>query len=186
MGQIQNSILNSIGSVQQMIQLYKLSDVYARQQEKDANERAEKAAQENYEKLKQEYEKGKTVEEIQAKIKSEPFSKGENDAYKKEYNKFYDNTYKDNNSRKKALVKEKQDVTNLIRNFPGDPSDLANSLEYKNLVRKRQWLENKDFNYLFKGGSGGGKKKAQKSPQEQADTNENIAKAKDTIKGGNQ
>lgn len=184
MGQIQNAVLNTLGSVQQMVQLYKLTDTYAEQQENRANQRAEKAAQQKYEDLKKEYEKGKTVEEIKAKIKSEPFSKEEIDAYKKEYNKFYDNTYKDNGSRKKALTKEKGDITTLINNYPGDASDLANSLEYKNLVRKRQWLENEDFDYLFKGRSGGGKEKAQKSPQEQADTNGNIARAKKAAKGG--
>lgn len=184
MGQIQNAVLNTLGSVQQMVQLYKLTDAYAEQQENNANEKAEKAARQKYEDLKKEYEKGKTVEEIQAKIKSEPFSKEENDAYKKEYNKFYDNTYKDNNSRRNALTKEKGDITKLIRNYPGDASDLANNLEYKNLVRKRQWLENEDFDYLFKSRSGGDKKKAQKSPQEQADTNDNIARAKKAAKGG--
>lgn len=186
MGQIQNAILNTLGSVQQMAQFYKLTDAYVKQQTQRsadaARAAAEVEAQQKYEDLKKEYEKGKTVEEIQAKIKSESFSKEENDAYKKEYNKFYDNTYRDDKSRKNALTTEKVKLTELIKKYPGDPNDL----EYRNLVRKRQWLENKDFDYLFKSRSGGGKKKAQKSPQEQADTNESIEKAKNTIKGGNQ
>lgn len=180
MGQIQNAILNTLGSVQQMAQLYKLTDAYAKQQEDKANERAEKAAQQKYEDLKREYEKGKTVEEIQAKIKSEPFTEEENDAYKKEYSKFYDNTYADDKSRKNALTTEKGKLTELIKKYPGDPNDL----EYRNLVRQRHWLDNKDFDYLYKSKSGKGK--AQKSAQEQADTNGNIEKAKNTIKGGNQ
>lgn len=185
MGQIQNAILNTLGSVQQMSQLYKLTDTYVKQQTQRsadaARAAAEVEAQQKYEDLKKEYEKGKIVEEIQTKIKSEPFSKEENDAYKKEYNKFYDNTYKDNESRKNALTTEKQAITKLIKKYPGDPNDL----EYKNLVRKRQWLDNEDFEYLYKG-KGRNKGRAQKSPQEQADTNENIEMAKNTIKGGNQ
>lgn len=185
MGQIQNSVLNALSSVQQMAQMYKLTDAYIKQQtQKSANAAriaAEEEAKQKYEDLKNEYEKKQTVEEIQAKIHAEPFSKEENDAYKKEYNKFYDNTYKDDKSRKDALTKEKGDITKLIRAYPGN----LNDLEYKNLVRKRQWLDNEDFDYLFKSRSGGGKAKAQKSPQEQADTNENIEKAKNMAKGGN-
>ena len=180
MGQIQNAILNTLGSVQQMAQLYKLTNAYAKQQEDEANQRAEKAAQQKYEDLKKEYEKGQTVEQIKAKIHAEPYSEEENTKYKEFYNRFYDNTYKDDKSRRDALTKEKGDITKLINSYPGDPNDP----EYKNLVRKRQWLDNKDFDYLYKGK--GGKKKAQKSPQEQADTNENIEMAKNTIKGGNQ
>lgn len=180
MGQIQNAVLNTLGSVQQMAQLYKLTDAYAEKQEDKAKERAEKAVQQKFEDLKKEYEKNQTIEQVQAKIHAEPYSEEENAKYKKIYNRFYDNTYKDDKSRRDALTKEKGDITKLIRSYPGDPNDL----EYKNLVRKRQWLDNKDFDYLFK--SKGGKKKAQKSPQEQADTNENIEKAKNAAKGGNQ
>ena len=178
MGQIQNTVLNMLGSVQQMAQLYKLTDAYAKQQEDKANQRAEKEAQQKYEDLKKEYEKGQTVEQVKAKIHAEPYSEEENAKYKEFYNRFYDNTYKDDKSRRDALTKEKGDITKLINSYPGDPNDP----EYKNLVRKRQWLDNKDFDYLYKGK--GGKKKAQKSPQEQADTNENIEKAKNIAKGG--
>ena len=180
MGQIQNAVLNTLGSIQQMAQLYKLTDAYAESQENEANQRAEKAAKQKFEDLKNEYEKSQTVEQVKAKIHAEPYSEEENAKYKEFYNRFYDNTYKDDKSRRDALTKEKGKITQLINSYPGDPNDL----EYKNLVRKRQWLDNKDFDYLFKGK--GGKRKAQKSPQEQADTNENIEKAKNTIKGGNQ
>lgn len=178
MGQIQNAVLNTLGSAQQMAQLYKLSDAYIEQQENKAKERAEEAAQQKFEDLKKEYEKNQTVELVQAKIHAEPYSEEENAKYKEIYNKFYDNTFKDDKSRRDALTKEKSYITKLIRSYPGNPNDL----EYKNLVRKRQWLDNEDFDYLFKGR--GGKKKAQKSPQEQADTNENIEKAKNAAKGG--
>ena len=180
MGQIQNAILNSLGSVQQMTQLYKLTDAYAERQENKAKERAEKEAQQKYENLKNEYEKNQTVEQVKAKIHAEPYSEEENAKYKEFYNRFYDNTYGDNDSRRKALIAEKQAITGLINKYPGDPNDL----EYKNLVRKRQWLDNKDFDYLFKGKDNTAK--AQKSAQEQADTNDNIKRAKNAAKGGNQ
>lgn len=181
MGQIQNAILNTLGSVQQMAQLYKLTDAYAKQQEDKAKERAEKAEKQKYEDLKKEHEKNQTVEQVKAKIHAEPYSEEEKAKYKEFYNRFYDNTYGDDKSRKDALTKEKGDITKLINSYPGN----VNDPEYRDLVRKRQWLDNKDFDYLFKSRSDGGKKKAQKSPQEQADTNGNIEKAKNMARGGN-
>lgn len=180
MGQIQNAVLNTLGSVQQMVQLYKLTDAYAEQQENKANQRAEKAAQQEFEDLKKEYEKSQTVEQLKAKIHAEPYSEEENTKYKEFYNRFYNKNTK-NEDIKKQITKEKQDLTNLITKYKGD----INSSEYRDWVRRRQWLDDtKDFDYLYKTRSGGGKKKAQKSPQEQADTNGNIEKAKNIAKGG--
>lgn len=179
MGQIQNAVLNTLGSVQQMVQLYKLTDAYAEQQENRANQRAEREAQQKYEDLKKEYEKTQTVEQVKAKIHAEPYSEEENAKYKGFYNRFYDNTYRDNDSRRKALTAEKNSLTQLINKYQGD----INSPEYREWVRRRQWLDDtKDFKYLYK--SQDGKGKAQKSPKEQADTNGNIARAKKAAKGG--
>lgn len=178
MGQIQNAILNTLGSVQQMAQLYKLTDAYAKQQEDKANERAKKAAKQEYEDLKNEYERNQTVEQVKAKIHAEPYSEEENAKYREFYNRLYDKNIKDEDI-KKQIIKEKQDLTNLITKYKGD----INSDEYRDFVRRRQWLDDtKDFDHLYKTRSG--KKKAQKSAQEQADTNENIEKAKNTARGG--
>lgn len=178
MGQIQNAVLNTLGSVQQMAQLYKLTDAYAEQQENRANQRAEREAQQKYEDLKKEYEKTQTVEQVKAKIHAEPYSEEENAKYKEFYNRFYDKNTKDEDI-KNQIKKEKQDLTGLITKYQGD----INSPEYRELVRRRQWLDDtKDFSHLYKGK--GGKGKAQKSPQEQADTNDNIARAKNAAKGG--
>ena len=194
MGQIQNAILNTLGSVQQMAQLYKLTNAYAEQQTKRSAEAAKAAAeveaQQKYEDLKKEYEKNQTIDQIKAKIHAEPYSEEENKGYKERYSKFYenDNTYADNESRRNALIAEKGKLTQLINKFQGN----FDSSELREWVRRRQWLDDtKDFKYLYASEDQNkpkNKKKgrAQKSPQEQADTNENIAKAKSTIKGGNQ
>lgn len=178
MGQIQNAILNTLGSAQQMAQLYKFTDAYVKQQEDKANQRAEKAAKQEFEDLKKEYERNQTVEQVKAKIHAEPYSEEETAKYKEFYKRFYDKNTKDGDL-KAQITKEKQDLTNLIKKYKGD----INSDEYRDFVRRRQWLDDtKDFNHLYKGRSG--KAKAQKSPQEQADTNGNIEKAKNTAKGG--
>lgn len=178
MGQIQNAVLNTLGSVQQMAQLYKLTDAYAKRQEDEANKRAERVAQQKYEDLKEQYEKNQTVEQVKAKIHAEPYSKEETAKYKEFYNRFYNKNTKDEDI-KKQIRTEKTDLTNLITNYQGD----INSPEYRELVRRRQWLDDtEDFKYLYK--SKNNKAKAQKSPQEQADTNGNIEKAKKAAKGG--
>ena len=73
MGQIQNAILNTLGSAQQMAQLYKLTDTYIKQQTQRSADAARIAAkveeQQKYEDLKKEYEKSQNVEEIQEKNK---------------------------------------------------------------------------------------------------------------------
>ena len=182
MGQIQNAILNTLGSVQQMAQLYKFTDAYVKQQTQRsadaARAAAEVEAQQKYEDLKEEYEKNQTVEQIKAKIHAEPYSEEENAKYRGFYSRFYDKNIKDEDI-KAQITKEKQDLTQLINKFQGD----INSPEYREWIRRRQWLDDtKDFSHLYK--SRGGKAKAQKSPKEQADTNGNIEKAKNMAKGG--
>ena len=192
MGQIQNALLNSIGSVQQMLQMYKLTDTYVKQQTqrsaKAAKAAAEAEEQQKYEDLKNKYEKNQTIDQLKARIHAEPYSEEENKGYKERYSKFYenDNTYADNESRRNALINEKGQLTQLINKFQGD----FDSSELREWIRRRQWLDDtKDFKYLYASEDQNkpkNKKKgrAQKSPQEQADTNENIEIAKNTIKGG--
>ena len=182
MGQIQNAVLNTLGSVQQMVQLYKLTDAYTEGQRKKSAEAAkaaaEEQAQQKYEDLKEEYERNQTVEQVKAKIHAEPYSEEETAKYKEFYNRFYDKNTKEEDI-KAQIIQEKQDLTKLIKKYKGD----INSDEYRDFVRRRQWLDDtKDFKYLYK--SNNGKAKANKSPQEQADTNGNIEKAKNAAKGG--
>ena len=68
---------------------------------------------------------------------------------------------------------------NLYNSFSGDFS----SDEYKDIVRKREFVTQKNKELDNKRAK---ERQLLRRAQEQADTNENIEKAKDTIKGGNQ
>lgn len=174
MGQIQNAILNTLGSVQQMAQLYKLTDAYAdRQRKKDAaaaKAAAEEAAQQKFEQAEEKRLRNRTAQQIEADILATPFTKEEDKKFSEKYKDLENAT-----SRKRG--KPKGDITNSINLYTGD----LNDPKYAELIRERGWLNQK---YPAKDKSG--KARAQKSPQEQADTNGNIEKAKNTIKGGNQ
>ena len=107
-----------------------------------------------------------------------PYSEEEIANYKNMYRDLYSNEISDE-QKKKALGSEKRKLTDLIKKYPGEQTDP----KYTEMLRNRQWLENnEDFKYLYK--SKDDKAKAQKSPQEQADTNDNIKKAKKAAKGG--
>lgn len=182
MGQIQNAVLNALGSVQQMAQLYRLTDAYTEGQRKKSAEAAKKAAEEQakqkYEDAEAERLKGRTSQQMLADTMAVPYSEEEIANYKNMYRDLYSNEISDE-QKKKALGSEKRKLTDLINKYPGEQTDP----KYTEMLRNRQWLENnEDFKYLYK--SKDSKGKAQKSPQEQADTNENIKKAKKTAKGG--
>lgn len=170
MGQIQNALLNSLGSVQQMIQMYKLTDAYAKQQEDNAKERAEKAAQQKFEQAEERRLRNRTAQQIEADILATPFTEEEE--------KKLSEKYKDlENASPGKRGSSKSDLTDSIRAYVGDFTDP----KYAELIRERAWLDKK-----YPAKKRQGKAKAQKSAQEQADTNENIEIAKNTIKGGNQ
>ena len=178
MGQIQNAILNTLGSVQQMAQLYKLTDAYANKQEGKAKERAEKEAKQRYEEAEEKRLRNRTSQQMLADTMAIPYSEEENANYKNMYRDLYSNEISDK-QKKDALSKAKRKLTQSITNYPGEQTDP----KYTEYLRERQWLENnEDFKYLYT--SKDGKGKAQKSPQEQADTNDNIARAKKAAKGG--
>ena len=178
MGQIQNAVLNTLGSVQQMAQLYKLTDAYAEKQEGKAKERAEKEAKQKYEDAEAERLKGRTSQQMLADTMAVPYSEEEIANYKNMYRDLYSNEISDE-QKKKALGSEKRKLTDLIKKYPGEQTDP----KYTEMLRNRQWLENnEDFKYLYK--SKDGKVRANKSPQEQANTNDNIARAKKAAKGG--
>ena len=178
MGQIQNAVLNTLGSVQQMAQLYKLTDAYAKKQEGKAKERAEKEAQQKYEDAEAERLRSRTNNQILADTMATPYSEEEITRYKNTYRDLYSDKITDE-QKKKTLGSEKRRLTKSINDYKGE----LNDPDHVAKLRERQWLEtNEDFKYLYK--SKDSKGKAQKSPQEQANTNGNIEKAKKAAKGG--
>ena len=82
MGQIQNAVLNTLGSVQQMAQLYKLTDAYANKQEGKAKERAEKEAKQRYEEAEEKRLRNRTSQQMLADTMAIPYSEEENANYK--------------------------------------------------------------------------------------------------------
>ena len=174
MGQIQNAILNTLGSVQQMAHLYKFTDSYAKKQENKAKERAEEAAKQRFEDIENKRIRSRTAEQVKADILATPLTEEEN----KKFSEVYDYA---KNFTPQQLKKPRSELDKSIEVYAGD----FNDSKYAELIREREWFrqnhptadERKELDK---------KAKAQKSPQEQADTNENIEKAKNTIKGGNQ
>ena len=182
MGQIQNAVLNALGSVQQMTQLYKLTDTYIKQQtQKSANAAraaAEAREKQKYEDAEAERLRNRTNNQILADTMATPYSEEEITRYKNTYRDLYSDKITDE-QKKKTLKTAKGKLTNSINKYRGE----LNDPDHVAKLRERQWLEiNEDFKYLYK--SKDGKGKAQKSPQEQADTNGNIEKAKNAAKGG--
>ena len=178
MGQIQNAVLNTLGSVQQMAQLYKLTDAYADEQESDARERAEKEAKQRYEDAEAERLRSRTNNQILADTMATPYSEEEITRYKNTYRDLYSDKITDE-QKKRNLKTAKGKLTKSINDYQGE----LNDPDHVAKLRERQWLEtNEDFKYFYK--SKDSKGKAQKSPQEQADTNDNIKKAKNAAKGG--
>ena len=172
MGQIQNAVLNTLGSVQQMVQLYKLTDAYADKQESKAKERAEKEAKQRFEEAEEKRLRNRTAGQAKEDILSTPLTEEENKKFSEAYNYAKDYT-------PQQLKKLRNDLKNSIDSYVGDFRDP----KYVELIREREWFrqnhptadERKELDK---------KAKAQKSPQEQADTNDNIARAKNAAKGG--
>ena len=172
MGQIQNAILNTLGSVQQMAQLYKLTDAYAEKQEGKAKERAEKEAKQRFEDLEQKRIKSRTAAQAKADILSTPLTEEEN----KKFSEYYDYA-KDYTPQQLKSPRSKLDDS--IDAYIGEFTDP----KYVELIREREWFRQNhptkaERDEIDK------KAKAQKSPQEQADTNGNIEKAKNRARGG--
>ena len=172
MGQIQNAILNTLGSVQQMAQLYKLTDAYAKKQEGKAKERAEKAAQQRFEEIEDQRIQSRTAGQAKADILATPLTEEENKKFSEVYSYAKDFT-------PQQLKTPRRKLDQSIDAYAGEFTDP----KYVELIREREWFrqnhptadEKKELDR---------KARAQKSPQEQADTNENIEKAKSAAKGG--
>lgn len=174
MGIIQNAILNTLGSVQQMSQLYKLTDTYVKQQEDKAKERAEKTAKQRFEDAEKNRLRSRTAEQAKADILSKPLTEEENNKFSKDYDYAKDFT-------PQQLKDPRSKLDASIYAYVGEFTDP----KYVELIREREWFRQNHPTAAEKKQIDK-KLKAQKSPQEQADTNENIAKAKNAAKGGNQ
>lgn len=172
MGQIQNAILNTLGSIQQMTQLYKLTDAYAKKQENDAKKRAEEAAQQRFEEIERKRLRNRTAEQAKADILSTPLTEEENKKFSEAYNYAKDFT-------PQQLKKPRNDLKNSIDAYVGEFTDP----KYVELIREREWFR-QNYPTVREQEELDKKAKAQKSPQEQADTNGNIARAKNRAKGG--
>ena len=176
MGQIQNAILNALGSAQQMLQMYKLTDAYANK----LKNVSEKEAKDKYNKF---LERNK----VDSEILKTPLSAEEKAKYEEEFKDVF--TRRENEDirafgarRKKGTESEpglERQLENLYNSFSGD----LLSDEYKDLIRKRAFVtqKNKELDNQRRK-----ELETLRKAQEQADTNENIEKAKNTIKGGNQ
>ena len=174
MGQIQNAILNTIGSIQQMAQLYKLTDAYANK----LKNVSEKEAKDKYNKF---LERNK----VDSEILKTPLSKEEKAKYEEEFKDVF--TRRENEDirafgarRKKGTKSEpglERQLDNLYNSFSGD----FLSDEYKDLVRKRAFVtqKNKELDSQRRR-----ELDTLKKAKEQADTNENISISKNIARGG--
>lgn len=176
MGQIQNAVLNALGSVQQMAQLYKLSDTYIKQQTKRSAEAARVAAEEQekqkYEQAEKERIKSRTAEQAKADILATPLTEEENKKFSETYNYAKDYT-------PQQLKDPRSKLDRSIRLYAGEFTDP----EYVALIREREWFR-QNHPTAAERDEMDKRAKALKSAQEQANTNKNIAKAKNTARGG--
>lgn len=172
MGQIQNAVLNTLGSVQQMVQLYKLTDAYTEEQRKKSAEAAKKAEEQRFEDIEKERIRSRTAEQAKADILSTSLTEEEN----KKFSEIYDYA-KDYTPQKLKDPRSKLDRS--IDAYAGEFTDP----KYVELIREREWFRQNHPTKAEKDEMDR-KAKAQKSAQEQADTNDNIARAKKAAKGG--
>ena len=180
MGQIQNAILNALGSAQQMAQLYKLTDAYA-----------DKLKNVSEEEAKKKYSKFLERNKIDAEILKTPLSAEEKAKYEEEFKDIF--TRRENesetdfgNRRKKRGDASGPGLERQLENLYGSFSGDLLSDEYKDLVRKRAFVtqKNKELDNQRAKERVKNKNNSLNKAQEQADTNDNIARAKNTIKGG--
>ena len=181
MGQIQNAVLNTIGSIQQMAQLYKLTDAYANKL-KNVSEKEAKN------KLSKYLERSK----VDSEILKTPFSAEEKAKYEEEFKDIFTRREGEKeidfgNRRKKRGDASGPGLEAQLDNIYGSFSGDLLSDEYKDIVRKRAFVYQKNKE-LDKQRDKENRTKRQNNTlnraQEQADTNENIEIAKNIAKGG--
>ena len=176
MGQIQNAILNTLGSVQQMAQLYKLTDAYAEKKKKKdaaaAKVAAEEAAQQRFDQAEERRLRSRTAGQAKEDILATPLTEEEK--------KKFAERYKDlEGASPRKLIDPRRKLDNSISLYPGEFTDP----QYAELIREREWFK-QNHPTAYERDEMDKKAKAQRSPQEQADTNENIEKAKNMARGG--
>lgn len=181
MGQIQNAILNSLGSIQQMAQLYKLTDAYTNK----LKNISEKEAKDKYSKY---LERNK----VDAEILKTPLSEEEKAKYEEEFKDIFTRREGERevdfgNRRKKRGDASGPGLEAQLDNIYGSFSGDLLSDEYKDIVRKRNFVyqKNKELDkQRAKENETKRKNNTLNKAQEQANTNENIEKAKNMAKGG--
>lgn len=169
MGQIQNAILNTLGSVQQMAQLYKFTDAYVKQREGKAAEAKQRDLEREVKTGKIQMAHQQTRGKLIAGIRQSGFTKEQEKQYEEEYGHLSSLTQKEIGTIKSKLTNQIKKIQQISLD-PNDP-------ELMDLYLKSEYLE-QTYPAEDK------KAKAQKSAQEQADTNKNIKKAKNTARGG--
>ena len=176
MGQIQNAILNTLGSVQQMSQLYKLTDAYANK----LKNVSEKEAKDKYSRF---LERNK----VDAEILKTPLSEEEKAKYEEEFKDVFTRREGEReadfgNRRKKRGDASGPGLETQLDNIYGSFSGDLLSDEYKDIVRKRNFVyqKNKELDKQR-----ARERELTRKAQEQADTNGNIEKAKNMARGGN-
>lgn len=170
MGQIQNAVLNTLGSVQQMAQLYKLSNAYIKQQEDKAAEAKQRSLEQDVKTGKIQIAHQQTRGKLVAGLREGGFTDEQKKQYEKEYSHLSNLTQREIGAIKKELTDQIK-ATQKISLNPDDP-------ELMDLYMKREYLSQA---YPTRADS---KAKASKSPQEQANTNDNVKKARAAAKGG--
>ena len=174
MGQIQNAILSTIGSIQQMTQLYKLTDAYANKLKNVSEQEA-----------KDKYSKFLERNKVDSEILKTPLSAEEKAKYEEEFKDIFTRregeSETDFGNRRKWGKENKpgleRQLENLYNSFSGD----FLSDEYKDLVRKRAFAtqKNKELD-----NQRARERQLTRKAQAQADTNENIERAKNIARGG--
>lgn len=170
MGQIQNAVLNALGSVQQMAQLYKLTDAYVEQQENKAAEAKQKSLEQDVKTGKLQMTHQQTRSKLVAGLREGGFTDEQKAQYKKDYEHFSGLTQKE-------IGTAKRELTNQIKRTQAVSLD-PNNPELIDLYSRSEYLSQQ-----YPAGADK-KAKANKSPQEQADSNSNIKAAKNAAKGG--
>lgn len=179
MGQIQNAILNTLGSAQQMAQLYKFTDAYVKQRENKAAEAKQRDLERDVKTGKLQMAHQQARGKLVAGLREGGFTKEQEKQYEEEYGHLSKLTQTEIGTIKGKLTNQ----IKAIQKISLDPNDP----ELMDLYLKSEYLDQKypNKNEQKQAQRQADKKaKAQKSAQEQADTNENIEKAKNMARGG--
>ena len=153
-----------------MAQLYKLTDSYVKQRENKAAEAKQRDLERDVKTGKVQMAHQQARGKLIAGIRQGGFTEEQKKRYEEEYGHLSGLTQKEIGSVKSALTNQIKKIQQINLD-PNDP-------ELMDLYLKSEYL-----NQTYPAGADS-KVRANKSPQEQADTNDNIARAKKAAKGG--